>query len=51
MSLPQMAREVESAETGRSQAQRLRDVLLQERDVLAGQLQEAHEQLQARAAC
>ncbi len=44
----QMAQEVESAETGRSQAQRLRDVLLQERDTLAEQLQEAHEALQAR---
>ena len=34
------------AEAGRSNALRLRDVLLEERDDLAGQLREAQEQLQ-----
>eukprot|EP00198_Chlamydomonas_reinhardtii_P004383 XP_001693719.1 predicted protein [Chlamydomonas reinhardtii] len=42
-----LAREAEVAEAGRSNALRLRDVLLEERDDLAGQLREAQEQLQA----
>jgi hypothetical protein len=40
-----MGREVESAEAGRSNALRLRDMLLEERDDLAAQLREAHQEL------
>ncbi|KXZ49224.1 hypothetical protein GPECTOR_22g815 [Gonium pectorale] len=41
-----LVREVEAAEGGRENALRLRDVLLEERDSLAGQLKQTQEQLQ-----
>ncbi|GLC36881.1 hypothetical protein PLESTB_000182700 [Pleodorina starrii] len=40
-----LVRELEAAEAGRGNALRLRDVLLEERDTLAGQLREAQEEV------